>query len=135
ADLKPAHSKILNEWLAAHKGWRLALGKDYGSEYLKNYRQQEGANAQPFYAVQDFNADKKEDFAVILIKGKMHAVIVFNAPFNAAKPAFFTTEIEADDILYYNKNSKLLLVGPYESDAGFMLKPRGKTYQAAYFDG
>lgn len=131
--LKPAHQTILKTWLATQKRWRLALEKDYNSARLKDFKNAE--KAMPYYSAHDFNGDKKEDFAVILTKSGKFAVAVFNAPFAAEKPAFYSTELEADDILYFNKKSKLLLVGPYESDAGFMLKPSGKTYKPTYFEG
>lgn len=134
ADLKPAHAAVLKKWLAANSGWRLALEKDYGKDNLNFLRQGEGDSARPFYVAEDFNRDKKEDFAVVLVKGKTFAAAVFNAPFSNSKPAFFTAKIESGDIVYFNRSTKLLLVGPYASDAGFMLKPTGKTYKAAYFE-
>lgn len=138
SDLDAQHSAVLKDWLATKKGWRLALEKDYGKENLDFLREDGRTNLRPFYVVADFNRDKKEDFAVILINGRgKYAVAVFNAPFASKKiqqPAFFTDRIEARDIVYFNPNTKLLLVGPYASDAGFMLKPSGKTYKAAYFE-
>ncbi len=126
-DLAPQHSAVLKSWLTTQKGWRLALEKDYDRERLGDFKSAE--KAMPFYSANDFNGDKKEDFAVILIKNGKFAVAVFNAPFAVKKPAFYSTELEIGDVLYFNKNTKGLLVGPYESDAGFALVPSGKTYK------
>ncbi|MGI8788558.1 MAG: hypothetical protein ACR2HG_12445 [Pyrinomonadaceae bacterium] len=137
SDLNATHAAVLKNWLATKKGWRLALEKDYEKTNLELLRG-EDKNLRPFYVAADFNHDKKEDFAVILTNGKGKcSVAVFNAPFDSKKvqsPAFFTDKIEAGDIVYFNENTKLLLVGPYASDAGFMLRPNGKTYKVAYFE-
>lgn len=132
ADLEPLHSRVLNAWLKTKKGWRLALEKDYGAENLKFFREQTNAKLKPFYAARDFNGDRREDFAVILIKGARYAVAVFNAPFSKSKPAFYTDKIEAGDIVYFNPNLRRLLVGPYASDAGFQLIPKGKFYKVGF---
>jgi hypothetical protein len=133
SDLDPIHQTVLHKWLATQKGWRLALERDYEKESLDFLRLNE-KNARPFYVSEDFNGDRKKDFAVILINGrKKFAAAVFNAPFDlkkTQKPAFFTTRIDAGDIVIFNKNSNRLLIGPYASDAGFILEPNGKTYRA-----
>src|SRR5687767_10599625 len=138
SDLKPAHADILKKWLATKKGLRLALEKDYGKDNLDYLRDNEEKTLRPFYAAGDFNGDKKEDFAVILISGRnKYAAAVFNAPFNAKgvqQPAFFAGRIEAGDIVLFTKKFEFLIIGPYASDAGFMLKPSGKTYKAEPFD-
>lgn len=138
SDLKPAHADVLKKWLATENGWRLAIEKDYGKDKLDFMRGNEGRVLRPFYVAKDFNGDRKEDFAVILINNrKRYAAAIFNAPFTTKaiqKPAFFTDKIEAGDIVYYNQNSNLLLIGPYASDSGFMLKPKGKTYKVEYPD-
>lgn len=136
SDLKPLHAGVLRRWLATKPMWRLAAEKDYGQDNLDFFRQGEGASAQPFYAAEDFNKDGKKDFAVILSNGEnAYAAAVFNAPFDPRKqqqPSFYTDKIEPGDIVYYNKSARLLLIGPYASDAGFALKPSGKTYKAEY---
>ncbi|MGI8494794.1 MAG: hypothetical protein ACR2L1_05710 [Pyrinomonadaceae bacterium] len=131
--LKPTHAKVLNAWLAVNKGWRLALEKDYGTEQLDYFRKQAGVKLLPFYVTKDFNRDRREDFAVILTDGKKYAAAIFNVPFVGAKPAFFTDEIEAGDIVYYNPYTNRLLIGPYASDAGFQMIPNGKTYKIKFF--
>lgn len=133
SSLKPAHAKVLNTWLTANKDWRLTLEKDYGAAQLDFFRKQSGGKLLPFYVAKDFNRDRKEDFAVILTDGKKYAAAIFNAPFVGAKPAFFTDEIEAGDIVYYNPNTDRLLIGPYASDAGFQIIPNGKTYKIKFF--
>ena len=138
SEVKPAHAAVLKKWLAAKKGWRLALEKDYGKDNLDYLRGNEEKILRPFYVVGDFNRDRKEDFAVILINNrKKYGIAVFNAPFNAKavqQPAFFTDGIETGDIIYYKKDSNLLLIGPYASDSGFILKPKGKTYKVESLD-
>lgn len=138
SDLKTDHGAVLKKWLATKKGWRLALEKDYGKDNLNFLRSNERENLRPFYVAADFNRDRKEDFAVILVIGRgKYGAAVFNAPFNSKavqQPAFFTDEIEVGDIVYFNRNSRLLLVGPYASDTGFMLKPSGKAYKVEYPD-
>lgn len=138
SDLKPAHSEVLKKWLATKKGWRLALEKDYGKDNLDYLRSNEGRTLRPFYVAADFNRDKKEDFAVILVIGRnKYAAAVFNAPFSAKgvqQPAFFAGRMEAGDIVLFTKKSEFLIIGPYASDAGFMLKPSRKTYKAEPFD-
>lgn len=131
SDLDSIHQTVLNKWLATKKGWRLALEKDFNQERLKDLKADE--NRKPFYVAEDFNGDRKKDFAVILINSrKQFSAAVFNAPFNLKKiqqPAFFANRIESGDIVYFNKSTKRLLIGPYESDAGFILEPNGKGYK------
>lgn len=127
-DLEPAHLAVLQAWLKTQTGWRLAIEKDYNQERLSDFKTAE--NAMPFYVANDFNRDQRKDFAVVLTKNGKFAVAVFNAPFASKKPAFFSTGLETGDVLYFNKNTKRLLVGPYESDAGFQLVPSGRIYKA-----
>lgn len=131
SDLKSNHAEVLDKWLKTQTNWRLALEKDWDQERIVGFKSAE--NAVPFYVAKDFNRDRKEDFAVILLKDGKYRVAVFNAPFSSAKPAFDSALLEPGDVLYYNKYSKSLIVGPYESDAGFQLKPSGKTYKVAGF--
>lgn len=136
SDLDSIHQTVLNNWLKTKKGWRLALEKDFDQQRLKDLRADE--NRRPFYVAEDFNGDRKKDFAVILINSrKRFSAAVFNAPFNLKKiqqPAFFANPVEPDDIVYYNRYSKRLLIGPYESDAGIVLEPSGKGYKAEYMN-
>ena len=135
SEMNPTDAAVLQKWLATKPSLRLATEGDYTKESLDFARQSEGENFAPFYLSKDFNGDRKEDFAVILTrkKGKKtFAVAVFNAPFGR-QPNFFSTQIEPGDVLYFNPNTKRLMVGPYASDAGFALKPTGKTYKIQTF--
>ena len=137
-EINSKYADVLQKWLATRPALRLATEEDYAKKSLDFVRQSEGTSFVPFYLAKDFNGDEKEDFAVILTtaKGrKAFAVAVFNAPFGKQKrqPAFFTMAVERDDVLYFNPNTKRLLVGPYASDAGFALKPKGLTYKAERF--
>lgn len=138
-EINSTHAAVLQKWLVTKPALRLARDKDYAKNSLDFVRQSEGIGFVPYYLAKDFNGDRKEDFAVILTskKGKRaFAVAVFNAPIGKQKmrqPAFFTTAVEADDVLYFNQSTKRLLVGPYGSDAGFALKPSGKTYKVETF--
>jgi len=137
SDVKSAHAAVLKTWLAKKAGWRLAVEKDYGKDNLEFLRG-DPVRRLPFYVAADFNGDQKEDFAVILTNArKKYAAVVFNAPFDSetpAPPAFFSSRIETGDIVYFNENSNVLLIGPYASDAGFMLKPDGKKYKTEFSD-
>ena len=121
--IKPEHAAILKKWLAEKKVWESAVKSDAEAE-------NPGSETHPFYVAKDFNKDGKEDFIAGLVKTndrKKHAFIIFNAPFNAESPAFFTDRTESYDIVSYSDEYGIF-IGPAQSDNGYMLKPEGNKY-------
>ncbi len=98
-------------------------------------REQNGKNYHPYYAVGDFNQDKREDFAVVLVnkrkkKDKL-AVAIFNGAIGKnTVPAYFGEGWDLSDGGLF-EGSDGILVGPFESDNCVILRPRRKTYVVA----
>jgi len=93
----------------------------------------------PYTVTGDFNGDGVEDFAVVLVdsqkKEKNFALIVFNGPFKpgAVSPAFMESgmDLKYAGLFYGPPRPKpyRLLLGPFESDSGSLLIPRGHGYR------
>jgi hypothetical protein len=93
----------------------------------------------PYATTGDFNSDGIQDFAVALIdrskRGKGFVLVVFNGPFKtkAASPAFMKSDLDLKGwgLFYGPPRPKpyRLLVGPFESDSGWLLIPRGRGYK------
>ena len=84
------------------------------------------------YVVSDFNGDGKEDFAVLLRKSKSKmAVVIFNGPFGKkSSPSYYTQAEDGDELHRMNDNlGKRFIVGPPESDSGFIIVWRRGRYK------
>jgi hypothetical protein len=92
----------------------------------------------PYFARGDFNGDGSDDFAVCLVDEratpKRFALAVFNGPFPAQgqEPAFFEDQLDlVGEGLFFGPprpRPYRLVIGPFESDAGGLLEPKGNTY-------
>jgi hypothetical protein len=136
--------KALSSWLAQHAKYRLATDADCDCPLdIKQMRDGYGdpryalPDYHPFTATGDFNDDGVEDFAVALIDQKASAdkftLVVFNGPFSR-EPAFIkpSLDLRRDRLFYFgSRKSKpyRLMVGPFNSDSGFRLRPSGTTYR------
>jgi len=135
----------LASWLAQHTEYRAATDADCQCE--DDIRQTKAgygdpkksvADYHPYRATGDFNGDGAEDFAAILIDRRLETatfvLVVFNGPFTnrTLTPAFFKGGLHRSDALFYGPPGKKLsplLVGPFESDSGFLLVPSRSTYR------
>jgi serine/threonine protein kinase len=139
--IKAEYRVVLQKWLENKAGWRPATVNDvyYGldkdqREYAKGEMQSNGKFQHPYYVVDDFNSDGKQDFALVLIttNRKKYAVAIFNAPFgDSPSPTYYTEELGKGDWLFWMKDDgfqKRFIVGPPASDAGYLIVPRGNSY-------
>lgn len=121
--IRPQHRAVLQEWLSNKSGWRpVTLGRNY----------------RPYYTVADFNQDGSEDFAIILVSksrgSAKYAVAIFNGPFGNNQdmsPAFYTEDVSEGDRLFWMTGDRFgnrLIVGPPDSDASYIIRPRGGSY-------
>ncbi len=134
-----AYRQVLQKWLADKEGWRPATLNDALSgrepdirRFLLGEIKSAGKNYHPYYVTDDFNKDRKQDFAIIIISNdrKKYAIAIFNAPFGNS-PTFYTEEIGKNYWLFWKKDDKFgrrFIVGPPASDSGYLIKPRGNTY-------
>lgn len=139
--------KVLSSWLAQHANYRLATDADCDCAIdIKQMRDGYGdpryalPDYHPFTATGDFNDDGMEDFAVALIDAKTGAdkftLVVFNGPFPEwpAEPSFLKPglDLRRDRLFYFGSRKPKpyrLMVGPFNSDSGFRLRPSGSTYK------
>ena len=132
-------------WLAQHTEYRAATDADCQCE--DDIRQTKAgygdpkksvADYHPYRATGDFNGDGAEDFAAILIDRRIQtanfALVVFNGPFTnrPLAPTFIKRGLHRADGLFSGPpgaKPSPLLVGPFESDSGFLLVPSRGTYK------
>ena len=92
----PGGLEAVEQWLAQRSNLRLAVDGDC---VCKSHLAAERAGSDsyryhPYYHSSDFNGDKKEDFAIVLVNTQKRtakfAIAVFNGPVRKdSKPAFF----------------------------------------------
>ena len=92
--LQPAHREAVEQWLAQRPNLRLAVDGDYVDKSFLAAERASFADYHPYYLVADFNGDKKDDFAIVLVntqkRTKKFAIVVFNGPVRKdSKPTFF----------------------------------------------
>jgi hypothetical protein len=144
--LTTQEQRVLQNWLAQHAEYRIATDEDCEcADDIKQMKAGSGGlwkpvpDYHPYTATGDFNGDGVEDFAVVVVKRSKEennfALLVFNGPFapTTATPAFMKAglELKYQGLFYGPPRPKpyWLLVGPFESDAGFFLIPHGRSYR------
>jgi hypothetical protein len=143
--INPQHGAVLQRWLKREPDLRVAKDEDCGdcAGDIANQKRLSGADYHPYYAVGDFNGDRRTDFAVALIEMEADAegrveqrfvVAVFNAPFSRGKmePAFFKDNLNLRDGGFFFGPPRALpyrlFIGLFASDKGLTLLPRGRKY-------
>ena len=131
-----SHQAVLRAWLETQKNWRLATDADVEPDELKRFHSPSNKNKHPFYAVGDFNRDKQEDFVVMLWSAKtsksrkFDRIVIFNGPFSVnpiSQPNFSLENPNVGDFIFWN--GARIYIGPPESDSGFILVAKGKSYK------
>ena len=137
---------VLKGWLTHHAEYRLATDEDCDcADDIKQMKSGYGGlmksvpDYHPYVATGDFNGDGVEDFAVVLAdrskQEKNFALIVFNGPFKSetVSPTFMQRgmDLKYSGLFYGPPRPKpyRLLLGPFESDSGALLIPRGRSYR------
>ena len=136
ASLSSEHRGVLNSWLQQKPNLRLAIESDCkNTAGLIATREEYGVAYQPYYAVGDFNRDRQQDFAVVLIdrnkRSRNYAIAIFNGPFKSQTkivPAFFLPATDLSEGGLINRAGKPLIAGVFQSDDCVLLQPRGRTY-------
>ena len=138
AYLQPKHRMIVEEWLKLRSDLRLATDADNtNKEGLAATRKERGRNYQPYYVVGDFNGDRKEDFAVALVKKKKSrwpfVFAIFNGPAaRATKPTFSVDADLSDGGIFYNPQNPprefRLAFGTFQTDNCVIVRPRRQSY-------
>jgi hypothetical protein len=138
SSLRPEHRAIVEQWLKLRPDLRIATDADNtNKEGLAATRNERGRNYHPYYAVGDFNGDKKEDFAVALVRKKKSrwpfVFAIFNGPVaGATKPTFTEDADISNGGIFYNPQNPprgfRLAVGTFQSDDCVIFSPRGRTY-------
>ena len=147
SEIQPKHKAALTEFLTEYKDYRFLSENRYDKKYLAFMRELFGASLKPSYRVGDFNHDKIEDFAVIVIKDEAPvkydltaephnleykiAVVIFNGTSKGGFYKAFVNETSAPLACFINltdEKKKRLYFGITETDAGFLMTPSGKSY-------
>jgi hypothetical protein len=144
--LTAQEQKVLKDWLAQHKEYRLAKDKDCDcASDIEEMKTGYGGKVKPipayhpYVATGDFNGDGVRDFAVVVVdrskQEKNFVLVVFNGPFKSetASPAFMQAglDLKYAGLSYGPPRPKpyRLLLGPFESDSGVLLIPHGRGYK------
>lgn len=135
------HWIILQGWLAKSVEFHLATADDFVNQrVLDEAKKKRGKSFHPYYIVQDFNGDHKEDFAVALIDESKYqtnfAVAIFNGPFNIKRsytPTFFQGGIDMSERCFFfgfgDPPVRSLGFGPCAGNDNFSyLEPAGNGY-------
>ena len=138
--LRPGHKVVVEKWLKLRPDLRLATEADNtNKEGLISTRKDRGRSYQPYYVVGDFNGDRKEDFAVALVRKKRgewpFVFAIFNGPFATVTKPNFTADTDlGDGGIFFNPQNPpsqfRLAYGTFQSDDCVILSPRGKSYVA-----
>lgn len=136
--LRTEHRAIVEQWLKLRADLRLATDTDnLNNEGLAATRRDRGRNYQPYYVVGDFNGDRKEDFAIALVKRKKSrwpfVFAIFNGPVaRATRPTFSVDADLHDGGIFYNPQNPprefRLAFGTFESDNCVIVLPRRQSY-------
>jgi hypothetical protein len=139
---------VLDNWLAKNAGMRLATIDD--CKCLDDVRQMRAGfggawrpipNYDPYVAIGDFNGDRNDDLAVAVIASdpgkpsEPFALVVFNGPFNKplVAPSFVSMPLQLTHrgLFFGDPRPRpyRLLVGPFESEAMYVLVPDDQTYR------
>ncbi len=132
--LRPQHKAAVEQWLLGRKlALRVATVADCSNtQGLANTRKERGKDYHPYYAVGDFNGDRKQDFAIALIRDRKSteafAIAIFNGPVGKSSvPAYFAEGWDlSDGGLFIGRGG--VMAGLFESDNCVILRPRGKKY-------
>jgi len=138
AYLRPEHRAIVEQWLKLRSNLRLATDADNtNKEGLAATRKDRGRNYQPYYVVGDFNGDRKEDFAVALVKKKKSSwpfvFAIFNGPATRATKPTYTVDADlTDGGIFYNPQNPprgfRLAFGTFQTDNCVIVRPRLQSY-------
>jgi len=134
------HRAVIQQWLAANSGYRVATDADCKcEEHIAGLRAgpptwDPQPDFHPYYASGDFSGDGKQDFAVVFILiGKPQKLLaIFNGPFakdRASKPAYSSRRYGMS--LMYGASQPgphFLVVGRFEAKEVALL-PYKKTYK------
>ncbi|MGI8923423.1 MAG: hypothetical protein ACR2HJ_05185 [Fimbriimonadales bacterium] len=137
--LEPPHRAALATYLNAHKNCDFlpesVFEDKFGRGEIAFVKKNLGSHFQrPFYIVADFNADKRNDFAMLLgatISGRrQYRIIVWNGTKRGYRVAWqdAQTQLGMFSLSWEKKGKQRLVFGPPESDAGFLLTPAGSSY-------
>jgi hypothetical protein len=151
ADLLPAHASALQEFLTSRPELDFMSERLIDRDYLKYMREHMGARFTPYYQKGDFNQDRLQDFAVILVKdappeedpdlADTHrfryqvTVVIFNGSRGGKYKAAFVKNTTAPLVCFINTTGakkKRLYFGVFETDETFGMAPAGKGYIAEY---
>jgi hypothetical protein len=141
--LNTAEDNTLTAWLATHLEYRAATNADCNcAEDLRMVQTGWGGvravpDYHPYRVAGDFNRDGSEDIAVVVVTQtpRIHgfALLVFNGGKKGAglSLAFSKTGLDLQGQgLFFGPpaGGNLLLLGPFYSDAGFVVEPKKDTY-------
>ena len=150
SQLLPAHAAALQQFLSKHPSLEFLSESDYDREALKDMRKRFGAHSMPYYQVGDFNHDGRQDFALVLAKrtppkkdpalADTHrfqyefTVVVFNGlSGGGGYGAVFVKNTTAPLVCFLavsQEEKSKLYFAIYETDAGFVIMPKGQGYIA-----
>jgi hypothetical protein len=153
SQLRPAHASALQQFLSKHPNLDFLSETDCDREVLKDMRKHFGARFMPYYRVGDFNHDRRQDFALVLLKdvapkeesglADSHrfqyevVIVVFNGTRTGRYEPIFVRNTTAPLVCFLamsqEKRGKLYF-GIYETDAGFVMSPAGRGYIAEGLD-
>lgn len=144
-ELPKEHSAAVADYLLANKDVRFRPQHRFSPDYLKFITEELGKGFKLSYAVGDFNGDKIEDFAMLLLRdGEPEAsgatseehstdfplrLVVFNGEPGGKYRVAFTYDLMGPHAAHIRFADKRLNYGVFETDDTFYLVPEGKGYR------
>jgi len=132
--LRSEHREVVQQWLTNSKlTLRVAtLADNSNKKGIAITRKERGKDYHPYYVVGDFNGDRKQDFAIALIRERKRkepfAIAIFNGPVGKnSVPAYFAEGWDLSDGGLFGDKAGVM-AGPFESDNCVILRKSGKKY-------
>lgn len=144
-ELPTEHPAAVADYLLANKDVRFRPQHRFSPDYLKFITEELGKGFKMSYAVGDFNGDKVEDFAMLLLRdGEPEAtgatseehsmelplrLVVFNGEPGGKFRVAFTYDLMGPHAAHIRFADTRLNYGVFETDDTFYLVPEGKSYR------
>lgn len=133
----PAQRAALQVFITENPDYQFIPETWFDEDTLKAARKEWGfgKNFRPYYQAADFNRDRLQDFAVVLLTGKNYQdpkwglhVVIFNGVKGGSYRVAHIEHEEFSAALFIDVQHRRLFVGVMETDSAGCFEPAGRGY-------